>query len=822
MLISVNIKAIFEERMLLFQRIFLLLAIIVSVGCSHPLEVSGQGDILSITGARDCTLEQSQCSNIVVGQYKETYSAVPREGYRFVEWQGCGEQFPECSFNIPASVVRKNYFKSMPPLIAVFEVIPNQPPSIRLNFPVVRSDKTIILSPNSNARYSGNKIDVTGYISDTEGDSVSLSVYGSGGPINPIIDENGFWRAEDVLIPSGERFPTILAIAQDSAGGYSQLTIELQADLAIIAPRLLLELPGSKLIIFDRKASSFDIVSYDVNTRVRSVISSLPGDSLGLRHPHDAVLDKSGSNILVVDSHLRGVFAINLATGERTVVSDDLTGEGVLFEIPRGMALDVDNDRLLVVDSDLNALVSVDLTSGDRTVVSNSGIGTGPSFSVPFDVELFGERIFVTDIGLDALIEVDVTNGNRIELSGANVGEGVNFISPATFISEPDTNSVLVFDDNLDSFVRVDLTTGNRTVTTAAVTDSIYSIFNPSSFVINDDKTEVFIIDNNANRFLTVDLTTQEKTYSLDNGVGSGELIQSSLDMALDEVTGQIYVLDERLGESDVIVAVSSVTGNRTIISGATRGTGDALSSAKAMVFDQKNDRFLVVDSHLDAVFSVDRKTGARTIVSGDDVGNGDDYKFLLDIAIDPDNNNIAYLVDASADAIFKLDIITGNRVMLSGLDVGLGDEFDFANGVIVDKANNRLIVADSGGGFIVDSGFEKLISVDLDTGNRTLFYDVESESERDYVYPFKSEYIGSDSTFIMDDLQYKTLFYIDVNTGDFTVISNINRGRGDTFSRISSSAYDKVNNRIVVLDSFLKGIFAVDIESGDRSIISH
>ena len=49
--------------------------------CSHPLEIVGEGDIVSSTGTNDCSLEEQPCDNYVTGDYKVTYMAVPRSGW---------------------------------------------------------------------------------------------------------------------------------------------------------------------------------------------------------------------------------------------------------------------------------------------------------------------------------------------------------------------------------------------------------------------------------------------------------------------------------------------------------------------------------------------------------------------------------------------------------------------------------------------------------------------------------------------------------------------------------------------------------------------
>ena len=113
------------------SQLVVLSALLLLMACSHPLQIEGEGDILSASGTRDCYLEEFQVGaencrvNLVVDAYQETYYAVAREedGWEFSHWKNCFTDATgnECSFNLPAAVVRKAWGESVPPLVAVFQ-----------------------------------------------------------------------------------------------------------------------------------------------------------------------------------------------------------------------------------------------------------------------------------------------------------------------------------------------------------------------------------------------------------------------------------------------------------------------------------------------------------------------------------------------------------------------------------------------------------------------------------------------------------------------------------------------------------------------------
>ena len=106
----------------------LLLTCLVSA-CYHPLEIVGQGDIVSSTGTRNCSFEEQPCENMVEGEYSVTYTAVPRDGWTFVGWENCGHQFPQCTFDLSQEVVEQFPELSVP-LRAIFEPLPFSQPNI--------------------------------------------------------------------------------------------------------------------------------------------------------------------------------------------------------------------------------------------------------------------------------------------------------------------------------------------------------------------------------------------------------------------------------------------------------------------------------------------------------------------------------------------------------------------------------------------------------------------------------------------------------------------------------------------------------------------
>jgi hypothetical protein len=98
--------------------------------CSHPIEIVGKGDVSSNT-FRFCMLGgdepgETNCSkNTVIGTYQVTYEALAHTDWQFDHWGNyCADaEDNTCSFNVPATSVRKHWGQTVPPLQAVFTPI---------------------------------------------------------------------------------------------------------------------------------------------------------------------------------------------------------------------------------------------------------------------------------------------------------------------------------------------------------------------------------------------------------------------------------------------------------------------------------------------------------------------------------------------------------------------------------------------------------------------------------------------------------------------------------------------------------------------------
>jgi hypothetical protein len=253
--------------------------------------------------------------------------------------------------------------------------------------------------------------------------------------------------------------------------------------------------------------------------------------------------------------------AVDLATGERTIVSDAATGKGPRYQNPCAAA--IDGDRALVLATHLDvphpdmAVFAVDLTSGDRSVLSDEFTGAGPEFHDLEDIALAGGQAFVTcGAGVFA---VDLASGDRTIVSNPSTGQGPRFReSLHGIVLDGDRAIVIDSSDSEARVLEVDLATGNRRIVSAEFTGEGPFSKDCEELVLDGDRVLVL----SSGTLFAVDLTTGDRTIFSDGTSGGPHFSTDGIALSGDRVLmtatdpdrGTVLAVDLRFGQR-VIVA---------------------------------------------------------------------------------------------------------------------------------------------------------------------------------------------------------------------------------------------------------------------------
>lgn len=482
-------------------------------------------------------------------------------------------------------------------------------------------------------------------------------------------------------------------------------------------------------------------------------------------------LDAAGGRVFVADTDTEtdpenprsAIFAVDLASGARTLVSTSANADqGRVMAAPVALVLDdtADPARLVVLDEGADIVLAVDLATGNRTVLAEDRVSAGPDFSVPIAMALDEDaegngRILLVDSGLDELLAVDLGDGARTSLSRVAVGEGPLLAQPGPLVvdtlADP-AGRVLVLDQQEDAIMAVDLATSERTLISGEEAGSGPDLDGPAALSLNVHTglygqaaaaDQVAVADPTAGVLLSVDLASGARTVISGGSAGSGPAFGQPRALTFDagsEVAGvpaRFLVVDAELG---ALFAVDPANGDRAVISDASTGAGPALGAPVSVALELGDSgptgRALVLDSNPAALLAVDLETGDREEISGPNAGDGAPLAAPLSVIMElrkaappmppmdeeaPDAGpapayeptGYALVVHGGAGALLAIDLATGRRTELFATGIGKGPAFDQPRAVWLDPENERMVVA--------DQGLDSLILADRQTGDRVI-----------------------------------------------------------------------------------------------------
>ncbi len=374
-----------------------------------------------------------------------------------------------------------------------------------------------------------------------------------------------------------------------------------------------------------------------------------------------------------------GILLIDPKTGNRTVLSDNTHGTGTPFAnvssasiAPNGdlLVTDVGISNTGLIPGDVYILPTpapprvfrVDPNTGDRTVISQTGgtlagpgdstttfptIGSGPVLNGPMLARQFGNEILVSDSGqygtaganLGTIFAIDPMTGNRIVVSGGgSVGSGPAMPLPGDIRLTGNTTFVT---DGAEGLLKIDLSTGNRTLVSGAGAGAGPSFLSAGQTGI---------------------LGGQVVTY----GHGAGYGISGYGVYAIDPTTGNRSIISSStLGtgpyNSQQAFAGLAVEAGGTILS--TAGPGDVVSPGHPQTYSN-------------SLLTIDPATGNRSILSDPTHGSGPSYLTIYTVDVVP------LLGDANGDGV------------VNGLDISaVASQWNHSGYFLVGDTNNDGVV---------------------------------------------------------------------------------------------------------------------------------
>lgn len=420
----------------------------------------------------------------------------------------------------------------------------------------------------------------------------------------------------------------VLAVDISADNGTGDRTLMAQDATVLTSPQgIALDSANSRALVV-----SDELIAVNLDNGELTLLSGATsgGGDYTFRNPTGVVVNSANNTALVVDAGLRALLEVKLAVGtelgQRRVISGALIGGGAypLDSIDK-VALDAAHHRVLAATSALDAVLAIDLTTGQRSVLAENTGGEKPAFQDPEAVALYGDQqLLVLDEDSAALLSVDLTTGQRKVLSGDGIGGSENaFDCPSELVLESDRvvsgDRLLVVDSCLDAMLAVNLETGERTVLSGADQAgdvhfdygcAVLDTARQRALLVNFDDDVVQVVDltegDNLGRRTILSEAPGDSAPSLWSDTACGILVDAVNNRAL--VPSEVEA---------ALVAVDLETGARSLFTDSLSGAGvNAFSNPFGITLDPSNHRALVIDYGLDALLAVDLETGTRVIVS--------------------------------------------------------------------------------------------------------------------------------------------------------------------------------------------------------------
>lgn len=385
---------------------------------------------------------------------------------------------------------------------------------------------------------------------------------------------------------------------------------------------------------------------------------------------------------------------------------------------------------------------------------------------------------------------VSMTEGNRILIRGTAFDE-------LSSISSIQINGVDVSDTSVDgSFstwsANVDLVDGENTITVSAS-------------------------DSQSNSSDNAALVQVKKDTLLGNFPNSISLMAQPQALAIDRINFQLFVGD---GTTDSIYAIDLSSGERSIFSdSSTEDVSKPFLQPEGLFIDESNNTLWVSDREESAIFAVDLTTGERSLASNNSIPNSTTpFLHPKELLISATNTSEILVLD-NGNGIVAMDTVTGSRRVFSNNLTPNGlNPFGELSGIIYDSSNHR---------YIVGGSQTSLMTIDDQTGARELL----SSS----IIPNVNEPLISNlQTLTLDaernrvlivsrsEEQRSKLISVDLDSGERTLFSDETKPNNlNLFSGLTEVIYDESMGFALVADSEQGAILAIDIITGERVFLS-
>lgn len=416
-----------------------------------------------------------------------------------------------------------------------------------------------------------------------------------------------------------------------------------------------------------------------------------------------------------------------------------------------------------------------------------------------------------------------VTNAETITIRGT-AGDATS-VSAVTVNGTPATSTdgfatwtaeVSLGEGENDVVVATEDSLGNRAEEAARVRLVRAVDIAPSASAVTWDRVnnQAVVLDANTKSIFTVDPATRKRSLLSDGNTGAPAL-QTPIALGWDVDNARILVVDrgpeaeEGVEPQPAIIAVDPVSGARSVLSDAGRGSGPPLTSPTGVTWDEENGRALVLDGPLfnQVLVAID-ESGAREVVA--DLGPA----IIVGVALTWDEDlDRALVLDGFGKALHAVDVRNGSTALVSGPGDGGANEFSLPVAVTWDPVHKEAIVT--------DLGLDALLAVNVQTGTRAILVSPSVGTGAVPRSPVSATWDYAANRILVVDSELGAVLAVSADSGNAVVLSTAYHGAGPALRTATALSWDPENNRALLADATLRGVMAIDPATGDRTVLS-
>jgi hypothetical protein len=264
-----------------------------------------------------------------------------------------------------------------------------------------------------------------------------------------------------------------------------------------------------------------------------------------------------------------------------------------------------------VTDDTALAIFAVDLTSGQRIVVSDNSEENGDPFEYPWAVAYGADGfLYVSDSSSPALFKVDPESGVRSTIATAAASDLVR--SPRGIALDDKNNPSTLYVADGNSIYSLDIDGGEPELLSSAA-QSVPDNLNPIDAAFG------LVTLSAPDRLIAIDSGSDKKVINVESGDGTRSVLVDTGFSALNAIAlhpngREVLVVDDILSE---VSAIDVETKSRRVLSSAVAPDNvNAVSDPWGIATSAELGYALIVDPILRAVMAIDLDTGRRVVLS--------------------------------------------------------------------------------------------------------------------------------------------------------------------------------------------------------------